>query len=671
MLTLDRAAWAFAADPADRGRTEQWQAGLFRGAPVTLPHVSDTRMTKAAYAGSVSWYRTILTAPRAAAGASWELRFEQVRRVADVWIDGRHVGRNGDSYRPFVVPARALGDGRPHTIVVRADNRVPRGQRPDGWWNWGGITRSVTLAERGSLALRDTGTMPQRTCPARGACSWTVLVDATIANDGGRTLTPTVRGALAAPSGEAAGSASVRTRPLAPGERARVRFRVPVTGTPQLWSPADPRRYRALVTAEAPGAAGPAPVTRTDVGLRSVRVLDGVLYLNGRPVELRGASIHEDAPGRGPALTGRDIDAIVSHLKAVGANVTRAHYALDQRLLDRFDSEGILVWAQAPVYHRDDELDGAAGRAQMLDRVRSAVLQTRSHPSVLTHSVANELSTRPDQRPGTAAFLRDADALTRDLDPTLPVAVDLLSYPGTPRQQAYARFELLGLNTYFGWYPGPSGHSTADLKSLVPFVRQMRRSYPGSALVMTEFGAEATTDGPATRKQTYAFQERYIDETLDLAEQLPQLSGAIYWTLQEFAVKPDWNGGAQENPALRDAIHHKGVITRDGRRKPAWQALRDQFTKVPFVRSSREVELATGIPQPSATRGRLGAGITLVLIAGVLALLVVDLLALLAWRRHTHPDEDELMLAALTVPQPAPLSVVEGGGEHAAGERVA
>ena len=63
-------------------------------------------------------------------------------------------------------------------------------------------------------------------------------------------------------------------------------------------------------------------------------------------------------------MTDADIDNTVNELKALGVNVTRAHYLLDPRLLERFDKEGILVWSQAPVYHRDDLLRRpASGRA--------------------------------------------------------------------------------------------------------------------------------------------------------------------------------------------------------------------------------------------------------------------------------------------------------------------
>lgn len=673
-VSLNGAPWVFTADPDDDGRRGGWQNGTFRGRPVTLPHVTDLRETRAAYAGSVGWYRTVITAPAPQSGGGWAIRFEQARRVADVWLDGRRLAHHEGSYAPFEVPADALSDGRPHVLVVRIDNRLRPGRRPDGWWNWGGLTRAVTLVPRGVLDAHDSAFLPERSCdPVAGTCSWTVLVDTTVENTGTATMTPLLTGTLRGPDSAAAGRVSVRTRPLASGEQAHVRFRIPVTGTAALWSPRQPQRYTATLAVH--DGAAPATTVATDtarIGLRTVAVEDGLLTINDDPVQLRGASIHEDEPGHGPALTDRDVRQIVSHLKTIGANVTRAHYSLDPRLLDAFDQAGILVWAQAPVYHRDDELATAAGRQEALQTLRSAVIATRNHPAVITHSVANELSVTPDTRPGTRAYLDAALAATRELDPTLPVAVDLLSYPGLTHQETYGRFDLLGLNTYFGWYPGPKNRSTADIGGLTPFVRHMRKLYPRAVLVMTEFGAEATEGGPADKKQTFAFQARYIADTMRMAAGLPQLSGAIYWSLQEFTVKPAWDGGAQTDAGARNAIHHKGVLTRDWQRKPGWEALRRAIAETPMIRDARDVELATGVHRPLPRSGRLGALATIALVVLVLALLGADLWAFRGWRRDRERDQDQLIEAALALPAPLPalaLTMVRGHGARTDDER--
>ena len=109
---------------------------------------------------------------------------------------------------------------------------------------------------------------------------------------------------------------------------------------------------------------------RRRIGLRSVEVKGGHLCLNNRRIQLRGASIHEDMPGSGAALTGADMDRIVADLKDLGANITRAHYLMNDRLLSRFDRAGIMVWSQAPIWQRDAR--GAPAAAAEGARARAA-----------------------------------------------------------------------------------------------------------------------------------------------------------------------------------------------------------------------------------------------------------------------------------------------------------
>jgi beta-glucuronidase len=665
-VDLDAAGWEYAPDPTDAGLRDGWTRG-HGGATwsaVDLPHVFDPHPDPKSFGGQVGWYRIKLTQPTGTpAGFSWGMRFEQIRRVADVFLDGERIAVHADPYAPFTVALPALADGRPHELVVRADNHKAKEPR-EGWWNWGGMTRPAKLVPLGALLTRDAGFLPRERCDTDGGnCKWSVLVDATVENRGATVVRPRLRARLTDPDGDAAGRGEAIARPLAPGERARVRFDVPVSGDARLWGPGHPELYGATLETIAPGGVQQRDSAR--IGLRTVTVRDGLLELNGKPVELRGASIQEDVDGHGPALTNADVDAIVAQLKAVGANVTRAHYALDERLQRKLDEAGIMVWTQAPIYHRDKLLQTEAERDAALSTVRAAVMATRNHPSTITHSVANELSVIPDKVAGTATFLRDARALTVDLNPTLPTSVDMLSYPGYPRAETYAAFDLLGINSYFGWYPGKPGHSTADIRSLGPYLSGMRAMYPNAGLVLTEFGAESTMTGPATEKQTYAFQQVYTRDVLTAVRRAPTLSGAIYWTLQEFAVKPMWDGGAQLRAADRTSIHHKGLITYDGRPKPAYDVLRKDIKSTPLVRPEADVALALDTRVPERHRGRVGLGFAIAILIAIGALLVVDLWAFFGWRLAILADDRETRERRLRI-----IRAHRAGGAEAVGEPV-
>ena len=585
-------------DESEEGQEASGPAGLVpraaqvveRWRSVRVPSVFDPDARPELFGGSVKVYRLRFTAPSTRA-FRWAVRFEQARRRTIAHLNGRRIGISIDPYTPFEFEAKGLQPGRVNTLTVEVDSR--RDPRvPEGWWNWGGITRPVSLVPRGRVNVRDLALLSDVTCKGQARrCRAKVLVDGSLSKlpdsrlrgrrgRPGALRQPTISVRLRSPSGR------VTTKRLTPrgssrGSRGLGHLAMGVPA-PKLWSPERPQLYRARVAVSYRGTVQ--QVRNMQIGLRSVKVKRGLLYLNNRQIQVRGASMHEDMPPNGAALSGFDMDTMVRELKEVGANITRSHYVLSEALLRRLDRAGIMVWNQAPVWQRDhgaNLLRYTRERARAVAQVDRTVKAARSHPSVITHSVANELSFTPDRRPGTRRFLITASERARKLDPTIPISLDIKGRPGFAEQFSYQRFDMLGINQYFGWYPW-----VADFNTLDPYLREMRDNYPNHALVMTEFGAEGRPDmagAPADQKGSYGFQTMHVARTLGVVERMPFLSGAIHWTLREFEIFPGWGGGAPTGPG-RNTRHHKGVVTYAGERKPAWNVLRDEFVRTPLYR---------------------------------------------------------------------------------------
>lgn len=564
--------------------------------PAKVPSAFEGLARAPQFGGTLKLYRLRFTAPDVE-DYGWAFQFEQVRRRATVSLNGRRIGISIDPYTPFQIPARGLRPGKVNTLEVLVDSRKdPR--LPEGWWNWGGIVRPVSLVPIGAVHVSDLALMPSVRCtgPATG-CTATLLVDGVLSKLP-RRIARTVRGRtvhepatdfrpvlkvhLKAPNGKLTSHRVVLSG--SPSGRRRQKIQIAGPPRPQLWSPDRPRLYDARATLHWGGAVY--QVEKRKLGFRSVEVRDGVVRLNNRPINLRGASIHEDAPGRGAALSGFDMDTVVRELKELGANMTRSHYVLSEGLLNRFDKAGILVYNQAPVWQRDhgaNLLRSPLDRSRAVAQVKRTVLASRGHASVIVQSVGNELTFTPDRRPASRRFMLDSAEVARDLDPLSLTAIDIKTRPWLPRQRTYESFDLIGINQYFGWYPW-----VEDFNTLEPFLNLMRGYYPKQALVMTEFGAEGRPDmaaDPADVKGSYAFQTNHVARTIDLIDRLPFMSGAIHWTLREFEIFPGWRGGAINGPGPNDNIrHHKGVLTYDGARKPAWRALRDRFARTALYR---------------------------------------------------------------------------------------
>jgi beta-glucuronidase len=249
--------------------------------------------------------------------------------------------------------------------------------------------------------------------------------------------------------------------------------------------------------------------------------------------------------------------------------MTRSHYPLHPLTLELADRYGIAVWSEIPVYQMQDMLfRNARVRKRSVQMLRDLIKRDRNHASVLVWSVGNENTTRPG--PGFVRYVREAKHLAKRLDPTRLVGLAFPGYPTIGRQALYTELDALGVNDYFGWYPGPE-NSIARREDLGPYLDRLHSDYPAQALFVTEFGAEANRSGPATEKGTFEFQQDFLAYHLQVFAERPFVNAALVWILRDFRVKPFYDGG---NPTPDPPNNRKGLVDYAGTKKPAFEAVR-------------------------------------------------------------------------------------------------
>jgi beta-glucuronidase len=561
--------WLYRADPGNLGLTQGWyrnHPGTAGWRTVSVPNAFNAGdFSNASMVGAIGWYRRDFTVPAGAfagyvpaAARRWIVRFESVNYRATVWLNGRRIGYHVGAYLPFEVDLGRLRQGV-NRLVVRVDSRHNATDLPPGpgggWWNFGGILREVYLRAVQEADISQVQIRTPLSCPT---CAAVIQEQVTVRNP---TRT-TQRVSLTGQYGPV--SLTFGTARIAPGQTWSASATA-VLPHPTLWAPGSPHLYRATLTlSDAQGRRLQGYVDYS--GIRSIVVTStGRIALNGRLLDVRGVSLHEQDIGEGAAIDPAHLRRLFGWVKQIGATMIRAHYPLNPELEEMADRAGVLVWSEIPVYMTQSQyLDQPAWSTFADSVLRTNILTNQNHPSILLWSIANELETPAPA--SEADYIAGAAALARQLDPTRPVGMAISAWPGVACQTAYAPLDVIGYNDYFGWYDAGGG-STDDRDQLSPFLDALRSCYPSKAMFVTEFGFEANRNGPVEVRGTYQFQADSAAFHLHVFATKHWLSGALYFALQDFAVNPGWTGG---NPRPDPPFLTKGLIGLHGYIKPAF-----------------------------------------------------------------------------------------------------
>jgi hypothetical protein len=569
--------WFVREDPRAIGTGHGWQNGTYGGNPHHLPFVPNARRITGAkgiesHEGTVAWYRTTFRVPD---DGRYSLRFESVNHKATVWIDGNQAGEHVGTYLPFEIDAD-LDDGKDHTLVVRADWRHPEQMKAEGWhrawFNFGGINREVTIRP---LPDQDIVAPTVRTVVAGDDAR--VEITAAVRNLAGTDDPIDLKGTLRRGDNDPIDVDFPEVKvPAGRSERVTASVRVKDA---DLWSPASPTLYDLELRTTDGGIAG----WHGRIGLREIARNGPTLLLNGRPVKLRGASLHEDAWPHGDGLHPADMDEIVGELEDLGANATRAQHALNPALLERLDAAGILVWmGVGPVDAPGGWTSvGPELMARARERVRDSVAQLQTHPSIFAWNLANEVAGQG--HPGGQAEYIDAAAQElHERDPSRIVGLDVWG-PHPPHEEGpmYAHIDAIGWTNYLGWYENP--YATPD--ELAALIREghdeLRTVFPDRVILVTEFGAEGSKRNSPDEPGGLHFQGELLRTHIRTYGSIPDLAGMLVWNLRDFAVAPSFNGGSitevVPDIALVPGLNEKGIHTYTGRPKPAAKVVRDEF----------------------------------------------------------------------------------------------
>ena len=570
------------------------QAGKPESVPlwtdVTLPHcfnALDAVDPDVNYYQGAGWYRTLLTVDNPYAGGRTLLHFEGAGQKTEVYVYTTLVATHTGGYDEWEADLTdAIAQARrDKALMQRFRGRIPVAVRCDNSRDvqlipsdmsdfnlYGGLYRYVNLKYVPALCLEDL--QVDARVDERGRRG---TVEISIGLQGEATHkaleTSLLETVILAPDGTEV--ASQRYRPGDTTLPSRHSIATAAVIRPQLWSPDSPALYTCRVRLSC-GADTVEAAAR--FGFRHFRFEEhGPFYLNGRRLLLRGTHRHEDHAGRGAALTEELMEREMKQIKAMGANFIRlGHYQQSDIILRLCDELGLLVWEEIPWCRGG--LGGDDYRQQARRMLTNMITQHRNHPSVILWGLGNENDWPGDfttfDRDSIRAFMAGLNELAHRLDPSRLTTIRRCDFCSDI-------VDVYSPSIWAGWYSGRYRDYRRMTKQWVDRVPRFVHaewggdSHPGRSEEDLP-AMDSLVAGDRNGRWSESYIVRLFDWHLKEQEQMPWLTGALFWTFKDFStpLRPT-------NPI--PYVNQKGVVQRDGTPKESYYVFQSYWAKQPMV----------------------------------------------------------------------------------------
>jgi len=522
-----------------------YEYDMERSPTVSLPSSWITHAPEMRYYRGLVWYQRRF-AFRAKPASRTFLRFGAANYAATVYLNGKRVGEHRGGFTPFAFEVTRLLRPGENQVTIGVDSERNGDDVPPpvtDWEDYGGVTRDVSL----------------------------VVVPETYVDDAWVRLTPDGRIAASLRlDGPHAAAAAVTVRIPAlgfalvgrTGPDGRFEGKAPAPSKLSRWSPENPTLYDVRIETDE-------DLLADRIGFRTIAVRGHRILLNGKPVFLRGISLHEEELGAAPtrAITPAAALALLTEVKdgLHGNYVRLAHYPHSEVMTRMADRLGLIVWSEIPVYWRVnwDRPETLATARRML---AENIARDRNRAAIGLWSVGNETPVSDARN----AFLRTLVADVRALDDSRLVSAALLTRRieegGSPTMvlddPLAGDLDVMAINTYNGWYSDDP----------LPAVAAIRWRLPADKpLIFSELGADALAGyheaGPVLHKFSEEFQAEYYRQTLAMASRIPTLAGLSPWILKDF------RSPRRQHPIYQQGWNRKGLISETGVRKAAFGVL--------------------------------------------------------------------------------------------------
>lgn len=531
-----------AANYKAKDKTERIEYGFSNANTLNVPGDWNTQQEKLYYYEGAIWYKKEFEYQKKT-DRKVILNFEAVNYLSEVYLNGVRLGTHEGGFTPFQFDCTEVLINGSNNLVVYVNNDRKKENVPAldfDWWNFGGITRSVSLIELPKTFIED----------------YSVHLDK---ND-----SKTINGWIKLNYENCGSIIELRipelkiTKKLKTSKTGDVKFTFKLK--PELWSPSNPKLYELrIITGED---------TITDnIGFRTVETSGTKILLNKQSIFLRGICLHEEALFTGGRIISiEQVKTLFDYAKELNCNFVRlAHYPHNEDALRMADEMGFLVWAEVPVWQSIDFTNEHSAKIAK-QQLHEMIHRDKNRASIIMWSVSNETD---NEKPGRLEFLKSMIGLARGMDSTRLITSALhrtqtSQYQMDIEDSLGNYIDVLAVNEYIAWY----GNNRME-----DFAKMQWKTIYDKPHIISEFGAEAVYGYHADNTTIWSeeFQAELYKNQIEMFERIPFLTGTSPWILKDF------RSPRRLNPKYQKDWNNKGLISNQGERKKAFYLMQEYY----------------------------------------------------------------------------------------------
>lgn len=472
------------------------------------------------------------------------LNFGAVNYEAIVWLNGKRLGSHIGGFTPFNFEITGLLKEGTNSLVVKADNK----RRPEAvptvnadWWNFGGITRPVSLIETPSTYIRDYYVQLKK--DDRKMIEGWVQLDGSAKEQKIVVDIPDLK----------------IKKEITTDIQGRASFQI--KANPILWTPENPKLYSVNLSSERDKVSD-------EVGFRTIRTKGNKILLNDKEIFCRGISIHEEtAYYSGRAYSRDHAHTLLSWAKELGCNFVRlAHYPHNEEMVREAERMGLLVWSEIPVYwtiHWENKDTYRNAEQQLCDMIT----RDKNRCNIIIWSIANETPVSESR----LTFLTALANKARSMDKVRLIGAAMEKEeikPGimTVNDPLEDILDIISFNEYVGWYDGD-----ADKCDRVDWTFKTEKP-----VFISELGGGALfgRHGSSKERFTEEYQEDLYIRHINMLKHIPGLAGTTPWILKDF------RSPRRHVPEIQDDFNRKGLVSDKGQKKKAFFILQEWYQEL-------------------------------------------------------------------------------------------